>query len=1056
MSTEVKINQILQRWRSGVKSKFRGSADFIALAQTRIKAIKDRIIVARHPLDEWQIKRARYIAPQKYEYLDEDWQTIRVGDKWGGEEGTAFLQKDVVIPDNFAGRKVFLRMHMNGDTLVSINGRPHHALDPFHFEFVIAENAKAGEKFNVELEAYVTYHAEKEHPHDFGMAELAVVDDEINRVYWDAWCVFKMFDIPNLDKKLEAFLSDRMMAALELVPLQDDEPAAVKRGILACGEKLRKEIYNCDRFHVSGMMHLVGHSHIDIVFMWPYKEFIRKIARTHTSMLRLMDQYPQFRFCQSQAKLYADIKQYYPTVYEEIKKRVAEGRWELIGAFWVEPDCNLISGESFVRQILHGQKFFEQEFGFRSRTCWQPDVFGLSWCMPQILARAGIEYFLTNKMMAWNDTNPWQLHTFWWEGADGSRVLSIVPPGHFIGTVDPDIMDRQWNTFNDKETINETLHIYGWGDGGGGPDPEEIESGIRYADFPGLPKTKFSNAEEAFDRIREKAERVKNLPVLRDEIYLEAHRGTYTTKGKLKKLNRKMELLYREAEIAASLADRLKGAAYPVEPLDKGWKDLLTAQFHDSLPGTHINEVYPELLADYEQIESIGDSVRQAGLAALFGRTVTKAAAGNTLTLFNSLMHNRSDWAALPAEMLGDASIADDDEGILPQQPVTDLDGTHRVLVKTPEVPQVGYRAFNVVASGQLAAAESSVSAIGTTLENECLRAQFNSQGDLVSLWDKEYEREVLVEGEIGNHFQMYEDTPGHYEAWDIVASYVDHEIELPQDGRVSVDETGPVRASIMIEKSITANSRIRQRVSLYAGSRQLAFETEIDWVERERLLKVTFPVDINTLHATHDIAYGNMIRANHGNTPFDAAKFEVPTHFWMDMSQSDYGVALLNDCKYGHEADDKRLRLTLLKGPKYPDPESDKEKHYFTYVLYPHTGNWQDAGVNEEALNLNNPVVPIITDDAPEQQQHSFIRCDNVSSMTLEAIKQSEDGRDTIIRLVERQNKNVKGSLTFDQPVKKAWTCNLMEENEKELEVDGHTVYFNARPNKIITLRVR
>jgi len=1043
---DVDIHEIMNRWRTGVKCKQRGIASFRERIEQRMGVVQQRIFSHRVTLDDWAIRTAHFRGLGEYEIV-EDWRPFRLGDQWGDEGLSAFFRRRAEMPKEFAGRKVLLRIYVGGDSLLRVDGVPYHGVDPFHNEVLLAESAKGDEVYEFELESFVAWHAEKRYPFTFALAELAAVDEQVHQAYWDLRAVVKALEIDEINPKLREFLETHLWEALKMIPLQEGDPERMRRCIQGAAESVRNTIYASDRFRGEGLMHLVAHSHLDVVFMWPYREFVRKIGRTHATMLRLMERYPEFTFCQSQAKLYADMKEHFPDLYAQVHRRVAEGRWELTGAFWVEPDCNLISGESFVRQILYGQKFFEEEFGRRSRSCWQPDVFGLSWAMPQILARSGIEYFMTNKMAIWNDTNPWTKNTFWWEGMDGSRVLSFVPPGHFIGTVDPDIMDRQWRAFSDKDTLGETLHIYGWGDGGGGPDAEMIECGRRYRDFPGLVKTKFSTAEEAFDSIHARAER-SGLPVVRDELYLEAHRGTYTNKARLKKLNRRMEFLYREAELAAALA-LLAGGEYPADELRRGWEALLTTQFHDSLPGTHITEVYHDLLAELEGVRTLGEGVRDEALSVLVG---PRDDAGRKVVVFNSLLHARADCLALPAKRLAGRAVADARGEPLPQQEVINLDGTRNVLVRAGEIPPVGYRTFDLVDAKPPADTAGAVKAMADSLENDFLKATFNSEGELVSLWDKEREREVLVAGEVGNRLQMFEDTPGHYDAWDLADTYRDHEIDIAGGGTLSVDENGPVRASLLLEKPV-GRSKVRQRISLYAGSRQLVFETHIDWVERQRILKVGFPVEINTTYATYDIAFGNMARPNHRNTPYDAARFEVPAHQWMALSQGDYGVSLLNDCKYGHEADGKLMRLSLLKGSIYPDPEADKEAHDFTYALYPHAGSWREAGTIREALNLNCPLLARFVAQAPAEADHSFIRCD-APGVTLEAVKRAEDGEGLVVRLVERLNGRARGRLVFDRPVRKAWSCNLMEEKEDRLKVRDGAVEFVAKPYEIVTVR--
>lgn len=1038
---------VMNRWRQSVKSKERRIFRFDERVNIRLNLIHARMMPERQPLPHWQIRQVYFREIGEYEPIDTDWRAISVGDSWGGEDVSAFFRRDVTIPPQMAGKRVALRFYIGGDSLLKVDGVPYHGLDPFRDSVLLAEAAQAGQTYHIEIESYVHWHTGESNHNVFHMAELVAVDADVEAAYWDFVAAFKVLGIDDIDEKLKAFLEKNLWDALKCVPVYEPDFAAFKAGLTAARQQLQQTVYGTDRFKGTGLLHLVGHSHLDIVFMWPYREYIRKIGRTHATMLRLMEQYPQFKFSQSSAKIYADMKEHFPDIYAEVKQRIAEGRWQAIGAFWVEPDCNLISGESFVRQILHGQRFWREEFGTVSRTCWQPDVFGMTWSLPQILKRSGIDYMMTNKFFVWNDTNRWRQNTFWWEGPDGSRVLSVIPPGHFIGMVDPDHMDNHWRDFSDKETIGESLYCYGWGDGGGGVDPEMLECAIRYQDFPGMVPVQFSHPEDALISIAERAENAE-IPVWRDEMYLEAHRGTFTNKARLKKLNRQAEQAYRVAEMLAAMAWR-GGADYPADQLDAGWKMLLTTQFHDSLPGTHISEVYPYLLAEYEALGGIADDVRDAALRALFGT-------GENLLIFNSLPSARGGIIALPAALFVDSAL-----GAAPSaapsaatyQPVENIDGTRSVLVALSEaIPPVGYRALTLAASSPSAPIPP-LTVTADTLENQYLRATFNADGELIALRDKEAGRDLLCAGERGNRFQMYEDKPGKYDAWDIVASYVEHEIPLIGHAALTIDETGPLRASLRLVRRF-ADSTITQRISLMADSRQLTFETEIDWRERQRLLKVGFPLNINARHATYDIAYGNIERPTHRNTSYDAARFEVPAHWWADVSEAGYGVALLNDCKYGYEANGAWLRLTLLKGSIYPDPTADLEKHHFTYALYPHRGDWRQADVLRHAAELNTPLI-CHRASSDMSQPHSFITCD-APNVTLEAVKCAEDGAALIVRLVERHNALTHATLTFDRALESAHSCDLMETPEASLTPDGQRVSVTLKPYEIVTLRLR
>jgi alpha-mannosidase len=1047
MRIEESINEVMDEWRAVIKNKKRLIFSFEERAQIRLNTIKEQIYAQRAPLPDWQIRACHFRAIGQYEFSDSDWRTINPGDQWGGKDVTAFFKRQIEIPTEWEGEKVYLRFYVGGDSLLSIDGVPYHGLDPFRNEVLLTEQAAGGESFLIEVESYVNWHSDEANNKRLHLAEIVVLDEEIFGAYWDFWCAYKLLWIKEMPSEMRGYLEKHLWAALKQVPPKVEPGINFKARLLSAQDQLQQTIYASDLFKVPGQINLVGHSHLDLVFMWTYREFIRKLGRTHATMLRLMEQYPEFQFCQSQAKTYQEMKTHHPQIYEQVKQRIAEGRWEVIGGFWVEPDCNLISGESFVRQILHGQRFFETEFGIQSRTCWQPDVFGMSAAMPQILERAGIEYVMTTKMFIWNDTNPWRKNTFWWEGIDGSRVLTVVTPSHFIGMVDPDHLHDHWSDFSDKDTVGESMYCYGWGDGGGGVDVEMLESARRYQQIMGLPELKHSGAEETLDNIKSKANG-QEIPIWRDELYLEAHRGTATNKGILKKLNRQGEFLIRETELLATIA-WVNGAEYPTDELNNVWEILLTTQFHDSLPGTHINPVLADLRAELDEFKTRAFALKAQAITDVFG--IENNSDPQSITIFNSFLHPRKNVIQFPKDVLGGKLPQTEAGKPLTAQSITGFDGKEYVAISIPEIPGVGYRNFYMGVANQ-PPAQSSVHATENSLENELIRVTFNPDGEITSIWDKEYHREVIVASEKGNHFQLYEDIPGKYDAWDIVATYADHEIDIRGGSTLTVDETGPIRASLRLEKSFL-NSKITQRISLQTGSQQITFETDVDWQERQKLLKVGFPLEIRATHATYDIAYGNMKRPTHRNTSYDAAKFEVPAHKWMDVSQGDYGVSLLNDCKYGHEANGQTIRLSLLKSSIFPDEFADLGRHHFTYALYPHPSSWEDAETDQLALNLNQPLFTQI--NATERQaQKTFVTCSS-KNITLEGLKRAEDGQGIIIRLVERHNKSGQIKLTFDRPIENAWACDLMETIEANIQSNDKHLYFNIRPYEIKTVRI-
>jgi alpha-mannosidase len=614
-------------------------------------------------------------------------------------------------------------------------------------------------------------------------------------------------------------------------------------------------------------------------------------------------------------------------------------------------------------------------------------------------------------------------------------------------------MDSHWRGLSCKTTVGETIYAYGWGDGGGGVDPEMLESARRYRDFPGLVPTTYSFVEEALDSIKAKAE-ANGAPVWSDELYLEAHRGTYTTKGKLKKLNRRLEFLLRDAEMASAFA-WLAGGEYPRERIDEAWKTLLTNQFHDALPGTHVPQAYADMLRDYAHLLTEGAALRDAGLdAALADAGVvgaTRTAEGMIqMVVVNTLLHQRTDVVAVAADAIGDATVLDMEGVAAPRQAVTTLEGERQVLLDIAGVSGCGYSTFAL--TDPVPEEEPCVEVTDRTLENDYLKATFNDEGELVSLFDKLFEREIVKPGALAHRFRLFEDIPGRYDAWDIIDGYRDHEIDISGNAELTVDEQGPVRASLRLVKRFLT-STIEQRISLSAGARQLVFETRVDWKERQKLLKDEFALNLNCRTATYDIAYGNIERSTHRNTPYDAAKFEVCGHLWADCSEGDYGVAILNDGKYGYEVNGATMQVSLLKGSIFPDPNADLEEHFFTYALYCHPGDWRAGEVMQEALQLNVPPVIRFAGEV-EESDYSFI-AGSAENVTLEAVKRAEDDQGLIVRLVERENRLTSTEVVFDRPVTQAWSCNLMEDTEDELTVEENRVLVTLKPYEIVTLRV-
>lgn len=1029
-------------WRDATKGKQRGIFSFDDVVAVKLKTLKKRIYTDVESIPAWKMRECIYKGVDDYEFLYDEWKDLNVGDRWGNNGWSAFFKNSIDLPERFAGKRVTLNVYFGGDSLLSLNGEPYQGLDPFRNSVLLTECAKGGEHYDVDIESYYVWHSNESTVKTLSCSFIGVVDPEIEEIYWDFKAAFNALFMPVLDTGLAELIRKTLKDAFNHVNF-DLEGEEFKAELRLAQKILKENIYENPNYSSIGKLALVGNSHLDIVFMWAYKEYIRKLGRTHATMLRLMEQYPDFIFSQSTVPTYQEMEKHYPKLFEQVKQRIAEGRWEYIGAMWVEPDCNLISGESFVRQLLHGIRYAEKTFGITPKTCWVPDVFGNGYAMPQILKKAGVEYFVTHKMGIWNDTNPWQYNTFWWEGPDGSKVFSIVPPTHFIGTVEADSLKVNWSKYTDKATIGESMYCYGWGDGGGGVDTEMLEYVKRYSKFPGLPEAKPSKIEDSLARMKAKATDT-NIPTWKDELYLEEHRGVHTTKALLKKLNRYSENLYRQAEMFASIAMQY-GYKYPLEKLNEGWQMILTNQFHDSLPGSHITEVFGDLCDIYDKIIKIGEEVRTEALNIIAGTADGSEKYGKPFALFNSLGVAATSKVELP---YSDVEIYDAQGNKVPVQAYTKLDGTKVLTFVAKDVPAVGYKVYYTKAAEVPAVTALS----GNVVENARFKLELDGAAEIVSLYDKANSREVLCGN--SNVFRIYEDLPGKYDAWDIVASYVDRQFDT-QPGKVESIVSGDVFTCITLTKNIN-KSVVKQNILVYNELDRIDFDTFISWHEQEKLLKVGFDVDVKAQKYTRDIAYATIESSNYRHNPYDKAKFEVSAHNFIDMSEDSYGLTILNDCKYGYEVDGQRMIITLLKAPMNPDPTSDRGDHYFTYSLYPHAGNWKDAETLTRGLEINNPMVAVDVNGSQGEAVKSFISVD-AKNVPLEAVKKCEDEDAYIVRFVEKAGRTTAVNAKLFAEIASVAECDLLERNDVAFDsFSGDTISFTAKPFEIKCFKVK
>lgn len=731
-----------------------------------------------------------------------------------------------------------------------------------------------------------------------------------------------------------------------------------------------------------------GHAHIDTAWLWPVREAVRKVARSWSTQLALMDEYPEHRFAASHPAHYQWMRDGYPDLYRRVCDRIAEGRWEPVGTMWVEADVNLPAGESLVRQVLHGQRFRRRHFGHVSHLAWLPDGFGFSAALPQILAGAGVRHFLTQKL-SWNQVNRMPHHTFWWEGLDGSRVLTHFPPA-----------DTYNGTFAIEDLVasareERSLYLFGHGDGGGGPEPDMLEIARRVRDRDPLPYVELGSAAGFFDSIDSGSE----LPTWSGELYFELHRGTYTTQARTKLLHRRAEDALRAAELWLSVA----GAGYPQAELERLWKLVLLNEFHDILPGSSIDWVYEDTERELREVAETAGGLAVAARAALAGP-------GQTPTVFNSTGHARR-------EVAGD------------------------ILV---EAPPCGYAALKPIAT------TDHVEASDRHLENSLLRVEWDGDGRLARVYDKAAGREVLAAP--GNQLWLYRDEPALWDAWDLDPGYWEDGAELAPPRSLEVLAPGGLRGAVRMTHGFGA-STLTQTVSLDVESRVIRFATEVDWQEEHKVLRAIFPVTVRSPRATYEVQFGHVERPTHRNTSWDVAKFEVCAHRWIDLGEAGYGVALLNDCKYGHSVLGSELGITLLRAPTHPDPHADRGRQRFTYALLPHPGDFREAGVIAAAEDLNVPLQVERTGVAAGSSR-AYFEVDT-PQVAIAAVKRAEDSDAVIVRLYESWGGACRARLRTALPVRRATRTNLLEEELHEVGASEGLVDLELRAFEIVTLKL-
>ena len=907
----------------------------------------------------------------------------------------------------------------NPQCIVYLNGETAQALDVNHTTIKL----EFGKEYDVCIYFYIgakiTNYVSTKMTNVSMIPSFKILDTKINKLYYDlkvpydALCCIddSSYDYVKLVKCL-----DEATMLLDFRSIYSD---GFYKGIDAADEFLSKELYNGICGNSEAVVSCVGHTHIDVAWLWQLRQTAEKAHRTFSTVLALMERYPDFKFMSSQPQLYKYVKMSDPKLYERIKQRVKEGRWEVEGAMWLEADTNLSSGESLVRQILFGKRFMKNEFGVESKILWLPDVFGYSAALPQILKKSGVDKFFTAKL-SWNQVNPMPHDTFIWEVIDGTDVFANIING-YVNELTPEKIHSIWNEYKDKKYTNNILLTYGFGDGGGGPTDVMCENYERTKyGIPGLPKTEIRSGGEFFDMVEKdflkNAEKLKSVPKWVGELYLEMHRGTYTSIAKNKRNNRKSELLYQSAETAGVICSALTGSEYPQDIINENWETILLNQFHDIIPGSSIFEVYEDSDKQYAHVLGEGEKIYTSKIDEI---------ADNISTDGGIFVYNPNSF------------------------PVSGTVSAEGKSVYVSDIPPLGW---SVVKDG---GAHGSVRAEGRTLENELIRVELDENGDIVSVYDKEAQREVIKHGEKANRLEAYEDYPHVYDAWEI-SPYYKQKMWRIDDLQSMEAFNEDCRAGFKIVRSY-GKSRIEQKIVLGCNSKRIDFENEIDWHEDHILLKAAFPFDVRSDKATYEIQFGHIERPTHENTSWDEAKFEVCAHKWADISEYGYGVSLLNDCKYGYNTEGSTMKLSLLKCATRPNPHADQGHHSFVYSLYPHTGDFRAAKTVQESYKLNKPLVVknVSSSKGTLPESFSLIKC-SADSVIIDTVKKAEDSGDIIVRAYEAYNSHTKAVFEFGVDIKEAYLCGLMENEIEKLDVNGRSVSVDMSNFELVTLKIK
>ena len=1028
------------------------------------------------PLTEWRF-HADTSHPEDASLDDSGWESIKVEGKW--PIGARVLRRWIEVPERVNGYairgsrlKLDLFLTSPGRVLITefANGAMvFHGDDDQQQPILLTENAQPGQKFLIAVRADAE-EKETEIYRSRLIVESPAARPDPGFIREEILAARPLIDAYEDGKDKRQAQLDEAVKAIDLSMLDRDEQTAFDESL----RKAQAKLMALDPWMKTFTIRAVGNSHIDMAWLWPWTETVEVVRNTFRSVLDLMREYPDFKFTMSSARTYEWMEEKYPEMFQEIQQRIKEGRWEVIGGMWVEPDLNMPAGESLTRQILVGKRYFQMKFGVDVKIGWNPDSFGYNWQLPQIYKKSGIDYFVTQKLLWAHEFTTFPYKLFWWQAPDGSRLLTYFPHD-YAGGIDAGALAQDLSIWAPSiygpqlSDSPEMMHLYGVGDHGGGPTRTMLDNAGRWMSPNAVfPKLQFSTARAFFDDLDKKLPDMK-VPTWNDELYFQYHRGVFTTQADTKQRIRRTEETLLNAEKLSSLAF-LYGHPYAQEEMNRAWKRLLFDHFHDIMPGSGIAVNYLDAKRNLEDVRRVGNEIVDGSLREIAARVNTQQP-GVPVIVFNSLSWPRKEVIEVETQLAAPAreiSVLDSTGKPAESQLLSFDQDTHRArFLLLSDTPALGYNTYFVRAATAASPIRTTVQATASTLENEYIRLRMDPQsGCMTSLFDKRSQAEALAPSETdtggpknvvcGNLLQAFYDKPKEWDAWNIDADFEKQHWDLDKVDEVKLIESGPLRAVIRIKQHFQ-NSVFVRDVTMYAGVPRVDVKMQADWHEKHILLKVAFPLSAHSPKATYEIPYGSVERPTTRNTPAEQGEFEVPALQWADISDPQHGFSLLNDSKYGYDAKGNVLRLSLLRSPEWPDPHADEGQHEFTYSLYPHGGTWREAETVRQGYGLN---YGLLSTNAEKHEgalapQHSFLQVEP-QNVVVTAVKKAEDDDALILRFYEWAGRETDVRLHLPPGAQTASETDLMERATETLSLDNQTCTVHTKPYAIQTVKIQ